>query len=208
MKPLMKLSLICTALFSLNACQQKEEKPPVQPAPAPAEQVAPQSQQETVAPPANNNVSGDSLIRQQASAPTPIAAAPTIQAMQSKLYNETTVHLTKARVAGPILTVEFVFEPKRKPDGKYGYVDNYQANFEELAYIDEASAQKVSVLQDGNGKYSGSPSLGEKGQKLYISGSSHMMTVTLKYPAPPAETQTISITLPKVGSFDGIAITR
>lgn len=194
----MTLPLLCATAFGLTACQK--EAPP---APQPQETQAAPNPNPDPAPAPQPAATGNDLIR-QAPAPT----APAIQAMQSKPYNETTVHLTKARVAGPILTVEFVFEPPRKPDGKYDYVNSYEAKFEELAYIDEASAQKVSILQDENGKYSGSPTLGSLGDTLYVSGSGNMTTVTLKYPAPPEQTQTISITLPKIGSFDGITITR
>lgn len=189
------LPLICTAILGLTACQREDVSEPQQPA---AEiQTAPAPSQEPT--PATT---GNDLIRQE-----PAPTAPAIQAMQSKPYNNTTVHLTKARVASPILTVEFVFKPPRKPDGKYDYVDRYESAFDDLAYIDEASAQKVSLLQDENGKFSATPT-SSNGKTLHISGSNKMTTVTLKYPAPPAETQTISINLPQIGSFDGIVISR
>ncbi|WP_416191623.1 phosphoribosylglycinamide synthetase [Neisseria sp. CCUG12390] len=205
MKHSMTFALIATALIGLSACQK--EQAPAQP--AAAEQNQPAADQAATAQPAadpqqGNAVSGEDLMRKEAAAQP--AQGSAIQAIQTKPYNETTVHLTKAKVVGPILTVEFVFEPKRKPNGEYDYVDGYEATFGDLSYIDEASAQKVGLLQDENGKFSASPSL--DGKKLYISGLSKMTAVTLKYPAPPATTQTISIDLPKVGSFDSIPVTR
>lgn len=189
MKPSTMMTLICTALLGLSACQKEEA--PAQPAPQPPAAETPAA------------TSGEDLIRQQPES----VVANTIEAMQSKPYEDTTVHLTKARVAGPILTVEFVFEPPRKPDGKYDFVSNYAAEFDDLAYIDEASAQKVSLLQDENGKFSATPASSD-GKRMRIPVGSKMTTVTLKYPAPPANVQSISINLPQIGSFDGIAISR
>lgn len=200
MKPSITFTLICTALLGLGACQ-KEEAPTQQAAeqnqPAPAQSAANQQ--------SGNATSGEDLMRKEA--PAQPAQGSAIQAIQSKPYNEATVHLTKAKVVGPILTVEFVFEPKRKPNGEYDYVGGYEADLLDLSYIDETSAQKVGVLQDESGKFSASPTIGD-GKKLYITGLSKMTAVTLKYPAPPANTQTISIDLPKVGSFDSIPVTR
>ncbi|MFC5921230.1 phosphoribosylglycinamide synthetase [Neisseria weixii] len=206
MKHSMTFALIATALIGLSACQ-KEEAPAPQ---AAAEQTQHAADQAATAQPAanpqpGNAVSSEDLMRKEA--PAQPAQGSAIQAIQSKPYNGTTVHLTKAKVVGPILTVEFVFEPKRKPNGEYDYVDGYEATFGDLSYIDEASAQKVGLLQDENGKFSASPTSSD-GKKLYISGISKMTAVTLKYPAPPATTQTISIDLPKVGSFDSIPVTR
>ncbi len=117
------------------------------------------------------------------------------------------MHLSKARVVGQILTIEFTFEPKRKPSGDYEYGLSYETGAANLAYIDDASAQKVGVLQDEGGKYMLSPQ-NSSGDKLRISGRSHPETATLKFPAPPATTQSISIDLPGIGSFDGVPITR
>ena len=131
-----------------------------------------------------------------------------INSIQSKPYADgQTVHLSKARVVGQILTIEFTFEPKRKPSGDYEYGRSYDTEAANLAYIDDASAQKVGVLQDEGGKYMLSPQ-NSSGDKLHVSGRSYPETATLKFPAPPAATQSISIDLPGIGSFDGVPITR
>lgn len=200
MKPSITFTLICTALLGLSACQKEE---------APAQQAAEQNQPAPAQPAANqqsgNATSGEDLMRKEA--PAQPAQGSKIQAIQSKPYNKSTVHLTKAKVVGPILTVEFVFEPERKPSGDYEYLSPYNARLADLSYIDEASAQKVGLLQDESGKFSASPT-NRDGKELFMSGGSRMTAVTLKYPAPPANTQTISIDLPEVGSFDSIPVTR
>ncbi|WP_373740817.1 phosphoribosylglycinamide synthetase [Neisseria sp.] len=200
MKPSITFTLICTALLGLGACQKEE---------APAQQAAEQNQSAPAQPAANqqsgNATSGEDLMRKEA--PAQPAQGSKIQAIQSKPYNNSTVHLTKAKVVGPILTVEFVFEPERKPSGDYEYLSTYNARLADLSYIDETSAQKVGLLQDESGKFSASPTSND-GKELFMSGGSRMTTVTLKYPAPPANTQTISIDLPEVGSFDSIPVTR
>lgn len=206
MKHSMTFALIATALIGLSACQ-KEEAPAPQ---AVAEQSpAADDQAATTQPAANpqpgNAVSGEDLMRKET--PVQSAQGSKIQAIQSKPYNKSTVHLTKAKVVGPILTVEFVFEPERKPSGDYEYLSPYHARLADLSYIDEASAQKVGLLQDESGKFSASPTSND-GKELFMSGGSRMTAVTLKYPAPPASTQTISIDLPEVGSFDSIPVTR
>lgn len=200
MKPSITFTLICTALLGLGACQKEE---------APAQQAAEQNQPAPAQPAADqqsgNVTSGEDLMRKEA--PAQPAQGSKIQAIQSKPYNSSTVHLTKAKVVGPILTVEFVFEPERRPNGDYEYLSPYTARLADLSYIDEASAQKVGLLQDESGKFSASPT-SNNGKELLMSGGTRMTAVTLKYPAPPANTQTISIDLPEVGSFDSIPVTR
>ncbi len=186
---------LCTATLTLSACDQllgsKENTSTTQPA----------TQQEQPTPPQ----SGEGLVRQSSeAAPAQVA----ITSIQSKPYADgQTVHLSKARVVGQILTIEFVFEPKRKPSGEYEYARSYDTEAANLAYIDDASAQKVGVLQDEAGKYMLSPQ-NSSGDKLRIEGRSFPETATLKFPAPPASTQSISIDLPGIGSFDGVPITR
>lgn len=128
-------------------------------------------------------------------------------ATQSKPYGDgITVHLSKARVVGQILTIEFTFEPKRNAGGQYESGRSYYGKPADLAYIDDASAQKVGLLQDATGKYMISPQ--SNNGELHISGRSHPEVATLKFPAPPANVPSISIDLPGIGSFDGVPITR
>lgn len=189
------LSAALCALLTVSACDKLGSGEKTAGTTAPA-------QQEQPAPPQ----SGEALVRQNNE--TAPAQAAAITSIQSKPYADgQTVHLSKARVVGQILTIEFTFEPKRKPSGDYEYSRSYETPAANLAYIDDASAQKVGVLQDEAGKYMLSPQ-NSSGDKLYIQGRNFPETATLKFPAPPAATQSISIDLPGIGSFDGVPVTR
>lgn len=190
------LITLMTAALALSGCDKlgggKTSEQPTSEQPA---------QQEQPAPPQ----SGEGLVRP---ASTPAPAQQAITSIQSKPYADgQTVHLSKARVVGQILTIEFTFEPKRKPSGDYEYGRTYDTEAANLAYIDDASAQKVGVLQDEAGKYMLSPQ-NSSGDKLRVDGSSHPVIATLKFPAPPANVTSISIDLPGIGSFDGVPVTR
>lgn len=163
-------------------------------------------QEQTAVPPS----SGENLIRSEEATPQvsqkAAVAMPETTSIQTQEYGDgNMVHLTKARVVGQILTVEFLFVPKRKPDGDYQYL-SYYPKLEDLSYIDDAAAQKVSLLQDEAGIYMGSPLDSSKTQ-LDVS-SSKPIKVTLKFPAPPPNTSSISIDLPEIGSFDAIPVSR
>ncbi|WP_373699787.1 phosphoribosylglycinamide synthetase [Neisseria dentiae] len=195
-----------TALTGLAACQ-KEETPAApaqqtqQQAPAQAEPAA-QAPQQTAAP-----TSGESLIREPVAAPS----QPT-QAIQTKMVGRDTLHLTKAKVVGQILNVEFVTVPPKDPDGKYGSFDALSggttirlANFQ---YIDEATSKKVTLLQDDNGKYMADP-VGSNPDYIYIfSAERRPVTISLKFPAPPETSKTITIDFPSAGSFESVPVSR
>ncbi len=195
-----------TALTGLTACQ-KEETPAApaqqtqQQAPAQTEPAA-QAPQQTAAP-----TSGESLIRE----PVAAQSQPT-QAIQTKTVGNDTIHLTKAKVVGQILNVEFVAVPPKDPDGTYG---NFNAIGEfsrmELAnfdYIDETTSKKVTLLQDENGKYMADPA-GPDSKYLHVSHIARRpVNISLKFPAPPETSPTITIDFPNIGSFESVPVSR
>ncbi|QEY25334.1 phosphoribosylglycinamide synthetase [Neisseria zalophi] len=194
MKVKILASLICASAF-LAGCDQissiggKEEP----------------KQEQTAVPPS----SGENLIRSEETPQVSQKAAvamPETTPIQTQEYGDgDMVHLTKARVVGQILTVEFLFVPKRKPDGSYRYV-SYETKLDNVSYIDDAAAQKVSLLQDEAGVYMASPLASNK-TEIRINDDDPIK-MTLKFPAPPPSTPSISIDLPQIGSFDAIPVSR
>ncbi len=205
-----------TALAGLTACQkeatpaapaqQAQQQAPAQTEPAaqaPAQtEPAAQAPQQAVVP-----TSGESLIRE----PVAAQSQPT-QAIQTKMVGRDTLHLTKAKVVGQILNVEFVVVPPKDPDGKYGSFDALGggttirlANFQ---YIDEATSKKVTLLQDDNGKYMADP-VGSSTDHIFIfSAERRPVTISLKFPAPPETSKTITIDFPSAGSFESVPVSR
>ncbi|UOO82854.1 phosphoribosylglycinamide synthetase [Uruburuella testudinis] len=204
---LKKLTVVAlSACFGLSACQ-KEEAPPAAPpaseAPAPARaESAPQQPVESM-PPATATApgSGSNLIRE------PVAAQEQpLQAIQTKMGpKESVIHLTSAKVTGQILTVEFVAVPKKRGDGRYEWL-NLTLPLKNVSYIDDATAKKVSLLQDDGEAYMASP-LNGTGKSIRLDGHSPI-TATLKFPAPPETSPTISVNFSDIGSFDGVPVSR
>lgn len=122
------------------------------------------------------------------------------QSIMSKTIDQGNLNLTKATVTGNLMNVEFVIT---NPD-KNVFTANIPVS--EIYYIDDATAKKNGLLKDDSGKYMVSPTNTE-GNKLlpqYI-GESNVI-LTLKFPAPPKGSKTVSITLGKYGSFDNVPI--
>lgn len=123
-----------------------------------------------------------------------------------------TIHLTKAKVVGQILNVEFVAVPPKDPDGKYGNFDAvgdyYNMKLADFDYIDETTSKKVTLLQDENGKYMADP-VPSNADYLHVSGIARRpVTISLKFPAPPATSPTITIDFPGIGSFESVPVSR
>lgn len=200
---ILSVILLC-ALAGLSACQKESAPPPAAEAP-PAAQTAPAPAPEPAAPPAAAPAApapADNLIRE----PVPADQAQPAQAIQTKIGpKESVVNLTSAKVTGQILTVEFVVVPKKKADGKYEWI-TYGIPMKNISYIDDATAKKVSLLQDDSGGYMASPQ-NSQGDDIRLDSNAPIM-VTLKFPAPPETSPTVSVNFSKVGSFDGVPVSR
>ncbi|MFC3873385.1 phosphoribosylglycinamide synthetase [Neisseria musculi] len=175
-------------LTALAACQK--EATPAAPAQAPQQAVAP--------------TSGESLIRE------PVAAqSQPAQAIQTKTVGNDTIHLTKAKVVGQILNVEFVAVPPKAPDGKYDYFAGSSHKLADFDYIDKTTSKKITLLQDENGKYMADPINNTHHKEIRIPGSTrHPLTISLKFPAPPETSPTITIDFPNIGSFESVPVSR
>ena len=198
--------VVLSAFALLTACQKEPE-----PTPAPqAQEQAPNPNPAPPAPPApapepaSAPASNPSLIREPA-APQQ-QQDPAAQAIQSKPFGDGgTLALTKVKVVGQILNVEFMFIPAKKENGGYKYTIARTGKVADFAYIDESTSKRISLLQDENGKYMVDPSPSDK--DISVSGSSPRI-IALKFPAPPETSPTITIDFPGAGSFDSVPVGR
>lgn len=111
--------------------------------------------------------------------------------------------LTKVAVTGSILSVQF--------NVRAGDENLWNPSFplSDISVVDDATAQRYSPLQDSSGKPMAAPlnSVNDKKLKLDIKKNSNGV-IWVKFPAPPATSQTVSINVPEVAPFDGVAIQR
>ena len=196
--------VVLSAFALLTACQKEPE-----PTPAPqAQEQAPNPNPAPPAPPAPAPepapASNPGLIREPA-APQQ-QQDPAAQAIQSKPFGDGgTLALTKVKVVGQILNVEFMFIPAKNENGGYRYTSARTGKVADFAYIDESTSKRISLLQDENGKYMVDPSPSDK--DISVSGSSPRI-IALKFPAPPETSPTITIDFPGAGSFDSVPVSR
>ena len=200
--------VVLSAFALLTACQKEPE-------PTPAPQAQEQAPNPNPAPPAPAPAppapapepapaSNPGLIREPA-APQQ-QQDPAAQAIQSKPFGDGgTLALTKVKVVGQILNVEFMFIPAKKENGGYKYTIARTGKVADFAYIDESTSKRISLLQDENGKYMVDPSPSDK--DISVSGSSPRI-IALKFPAPPETSPTITIDFPGAGSFGSVPVSR
>ncbi len=196
---------VLSALTMLAACQKEPEPAPVAPA-QPQAQTQPQQEasKPNLAPPAAEAPAASSpALVQEPAAPQQDPAA---QAIESKPFGEGTLALTKAKVVGQILNVEFIFTPSKKPNGDYKFTNEHSGDLKDFAYIDETTSKRISLLQDENGKYMADP-IGGAGRNIGLTGTTPKI-IALKFPAPPETTPTITIDFPGAGSFDSVQVSR
>ena len=188
---------VLSALTMLTACQKEPEPAPAAPA---QPQAQPQTQQEASKP--NPAASSPALVQE----PAAPQQDPTAQAIESKPFGEGTLALTKAKVVGQILNVEFIFTPPKKPNGDYKFTNEHSGDLKDFAYIDETTSKRISLLQDENGKYMADP-IGGAGRNIGLTGTTPKI-IALKFPAPAETTPTITIDFPGAGSFDSVQVSR
>ena len=196
--------VVLSALALLTACQKEPEPTP----PPQSQEQAPNPNPAPPAPPAPAPepapASNPGLIREPA-APQQ-QQDPAAQAIQSKPFGDGgTLALTKVKVVGQILNVEFMFIPAKNENGGYRYTSARTGKVADFAYIDESTSKRISLLQDENGKYMVDPSPSDK--DISVSGSSPRI-IALKFPAPPETSPTITIDFPGAGSFDSVPVGR
>lgn len=126
----------------------------------------------------------------------PMAAASVIQSQPGPDGSQ--IDLLKVAVTGDILTVT-----ARCSSGDAVNTENFR--IPDISVIDDATAQRISVLKDNAGNWLASrPS----GDNMAASCEIKPGVIWAKFPAPPATTKTVSINLPGAAPFDGVPVTR
>ena len=198
--------VVLSAFALLTACQKEPEPTPAPqtqeqaPNPNPAPPAPPAPAPEPASAPASN----PSLIREPA-APQQ-QPDPAAQAIQSKPFGQGTLALTKVKVVGQILNVEFMYIPPKNEKGDYKFTNEHSGKLTDFAYIDEATSKRISLLQDESGKYMTDPAAGVS-NTIGLTGNSPKI-IALKFPAPPETSPTITIDFPGAGSFDSVPVGR
>lgn len=180
-----------SALALMAGCSKKEESAPAAaatPAAAPATTSGPEIV--PAAPPA------------AVPAPTPPPAATPIASQPG--IASSTWDLTRAQVVGNILTIQFLVTPA---PGK-SLIEVGAVKMDQVSMIDDSTSQRYSVLKDDTGRPMASPleSDGEDIRLVISNGTTGV--VWFKFPAPPATSASVSLTIPAAGSFDGVKVQR
>lgn len=108
------------------------------------------------------------------------------------------VELLTAKVTGDILSVTFRCTGPEKYNTESFKLDD-------ISVIDDATAQRIAVLKDNDGKWLAS---NPSANRISANCGTPPGILWAKFPAPPATSQTISINLPETAPFDGVPVTR
>lgn len=136
------------------------------------------------------------LLAGPAAAQAPAPAAPI--ASQETNWPGITAHLTEFRRKGNTLTAKV----KLGADAR----SKFEVDYGEVYLMDAAAGKKYEVLKDDKGAYIAATRQGwpEKNYGDLEAGQSVLLW--MKFPAPPAEVKSISLSLPNMPPFDDVAI--
>ncbi|MBD2714258.1 hypothetical protein KBK19_04340 [Microvirga sp. STR05] len=191
----MQKSFLVASAFALSlaACSQEKTAETT---------TAPVTTEAPAAPAAPADATSGGVERAETAAPAP-PAAPSLGTQPGP--KGTQISLTKARVIGDILTVELQAALPANADANY---ETVRADIDQVSYIDDATSRKYNVLKDQSGMYMALPLDYSKKSVATDARKTGPGIMSFKFPAPPATSTTISLSLPGMGSFDGITIQR
>lgn len=133
-------------------------------------------------------------------APFGAANAGVLQS-QMGMSGEYEADVVKAKVDGGVLTIAVVFRSTSDRDVNIRY------EWQEVFFIDKAENKKYHVLRDSKKSWIASPLNSDHGRGVYSrlkAGKKQM--VWFKFPAPPASTKSIDLTLPVTLPFDNLQV--
>ena len=128
-----------------------------------------------------------------------VAKMPAQTAIQSQPGPDgSQVDLLKVAVTGDILTVTLRCSSDEK-------INSQIFDVQKISVIDDATSQRLGVLKDNADAWMASNTTGN-----FMSTDCEVKpgVIWAKFPAPPATSKTVSINLPEVGPFDGVAVAR
>ena len=133
---------------------------------------------------------------------TPMPAATVIQSQPGPDGSQ--VDLLSVKVTGDILTVTLrCSSPER--------YNRESIRVAQVSVIDDATSQRIGVLKDNEGNAMVSNlnrSSSPENDNMMVDCTSKPGVMWAKFPAPPATSPTVSISLPGVAPFDGIPVQR
>ena len=179
-------TLTGAAALALAACTTKEEP----------------TQDGTASAPVGGVVREEAKAEAETPPVTPMPAATVIQSQPGPDGSQ--VDLLSVKVTGDILTVTLrCSSPER--------YNRETIRVAQVSVIDDATSQRIGVLKDNEGNAlvsnlsrSGSPD----NDNMMVDCTAKPGVMWAKFPAPPATSPTVSINLPGVAPFDGIAVQR
>ncbi|WP_233222126.1 hypothetical protein [Allosphingosinicella deserti] len=129
----------------------------------------------------------------------PVAPMPAQTVIQSQPGPDgSQVDLLKVAVTGDILTVTMRCSSEQR-------INTESFGLEGISVIDDATAQRIGVLKDNEGKWLASNA---SGNSIQVGCEAKPGILWAKFPAPPATSKTVSINLPETAPFDGVPVTR
>jgi hypothetical protein len=140
------------------------------------------------------------VTREEVAPPPAPVAAPAPAAIQTQPGPKgAQVSLNRVAVTGDIMTVALTYS-----GGEccvYTPVDKVSA-------IDDATSQRLGVLKDNAGNWMAAPLYSNNTELRIEKSKESPVQVWFKFPAPPATTKTVSITVPEVAPFDAVPVAR
>lgn len=122
---------------------------------------------------------------------------------QLGLSGDLEADVVKAKVDGDVLMVAVVFRNTGNSPSKIRY------QWSSVYFIDKGEQKKYHVLKDTQGKWIASPLNNDHGRGFFKNlKAGERQMVWFKFPAPPATTQTVDLTLPETLPFDNLPVTR
>lgn len=110
----------------------------------------------------------------------------------------TRVELQKIGVTGNLLTVQVRYLGLEKCCRTHSF------SVDQVGLIDDATSQRYGVVRDDAGNWMASPVHGDRAQVPLQDDP----VAWFKFPAPPAGTASVSLTIPDVAPFDGIPLAQ
>jgi hypothetical protein len=143
-----------------------------------------------------------SVVRETPAAPdtgpavAPMATPTVIQSQPGPDGSQ--VDLLKVAVTGDILTVTLRCSSEKK-------FNTRAFSLKDVSVIDDATAQRIAVLKDNQGNWLASK---VSGDTMFGDCAVQPGILWAKFAAPSAGTKTVSVNLPEVAPFDGVAVTH
>jgi hypothetical protein len=140
------------------------------------------------------------VTREEVPPPEPAAApmAPQTVIQSQPGPDGSQLDLVKVAVTGDILTVTLRCSSDQR-------INTESFKLDDIGVVDDATAQRIGVLKDNNGNWLAS---NPSGNSIQVGCEAKPGVLWAKFPAPPATSKTVSITLPEVAPFDGVPVTR